>query len=66
MEDLSGIMTAVAQHRVTYIVKKRFATFPSAASMSLTELSLGRINSLTKLSLCGNNLIIPAKGEFSK
>jgi hypothetical protein len=59
-------MTAVSQQRVTYIVKKRLATFPSAAGMSLTELSLGRNNSLTKLSLCRNNLINPAQGEFSK
>ncbi len=33
--------------------KKRFAIFPSPAGMSLIELSLD-----------GNNLIIPAQGEF--
>jgi hypothetical protein len=33
--------------------KKRFAIFPSPAGMSLT-----------KLSLDGNNLIIPVQGEF--
>jgi hypothetical protein len=40
---------------MTYTVKKRLATFPSPAGMSLT-----------KLYLCGNNLIIPAQGEFDK
>jgi hypothetical protein len=35
--------------------KKRFAIFLSPAGMSLT-----------KYSLAGNNLIIPAQGEFSK
>jgi hypothetical protein len=35
--------------------KKRFAIFLSPAGMSLT-----------KLSLDGNNLIIPAKGEFGQ
>ncbi len=35
--------------------KKRFATFPSSAWVSLTKLSLGR-----------SNLIIPAQGEFGK
>ncbi len=34
-------------------VKKRLATFPSPARMSLTKLSLG-----------GNNLIISTQGEF--
>ncbi len=33
--------------------KKRFSTFPSPGGMSLI-----------KLSLCGNNLVIPAQGEF--
>jgi hypothetical protein len=33
--------------------KKRLSNFPSPARMSLTKLSLG-----------GNNLIIPVKGEF--
>jgi hypothetical protein len=33
--------------------KKRLVTFPSPARMSLT-----------KLSLAGNNLIIPCQGEF--
>ncbi len=36
-------------------LKKRFAIFPSPAGMSLT-----------KLSLAGNNLIIPAQREFGK
>jgi hypothetical protein len=36
-----------------YTVKKRLAIFPSQAEMSLT-----------KLSLAGNNLIIPGQGEF--
>jgi hypothetical protein len=35
--------------------KKRLAVFPSPAGMSLSELSLA-----------GNNLIIPAYGEFGK
>jgi hypothetical protein len=35
--------------------KKKFAIFPSPAGMSLT-----------KLSLDGNNLIIPAQGEFGQ
>ncbi len=35
--------------------KKRLAVFPSPAGMSLT-----------KLSLAGNNLIIPTQGEFGK
>jgi hypothetical protein len=35
--------------------KKRFAIFPSPAGMSLI-----------KLSLDGNNLIIPAQGEFGQ
>jgi hypothetical protein len=35
--------------------KKRLAVFPSPAGMSLT-----------KLSLAGNNLIIPGQGEFGK
>jgi hypothetical protein len=35
--------------------KKRLAIFPSPAGMSLT-----------KLSLAGNNLIIPAQGGFGK
>jgi hypothetical protein len=35
--------------------KKRLASFPSPAGKSLT-----------KLSLDGNNLIIPAQGEFGK
>ncbi len=35
--------------------KKRLAVFPSPAGMSLT-----------KLSLAGDNLIIPAQGEFGK
>jgi hypothetical protein len=35
--------------------KKRFMTFPSPAGMSLT-----------KLSLAGNNLILPGQGEFGK
>jgi hypothetical protein len=34
-------------------VKKRLATFPSPAGMSLTKLFLG-----------GNKMIIPAQGEF--
>jgi hypothetical protein len=34
---------------------KRLAAFPSPAGLSLTKLSLG-----------GNNLIIPAQGEFGK
>jgi hypothetical protein len=38
-----------------YTVKKRFAIFPSPAGMSIT-----------KLSLAGNNLIIPAQGEFGQ
>ncbi len=36
-------------------LKKRLATFRSPEGMSLT-----------KISLCGNNLIIPAQGEFGK
>jgi hypothetical protein len=36
-------------------VKKRLATFPSPAGMSFTKLSLG-----------GNNLIIPAQREFDR
>jgi hypothetical protein len=35
--------------------KKGLATFPSSVGMSLTKLSMG-----------GNNQIIPAKGEFGK
>jgi hypothetical protein len=35
--------------------KKRLATFPSPAGMSLTKISLG-----------GKNLIIPSKREFGK
>ncbi len=35
--------------------KKRLATFQSPAGMSLTKLSLG-----------GNNLIIPEEGQFGK
>jgi hypothetical protein len=35
--------------------KKRFAVFPSPAGMPLT-----------RLSLAGNNLILPAQGEFDK
>jgi hypothetical protein len=47
-------------NRVLYVVtlvhcKKRLATFPSPAGMSLT-----------KLSLRGNNLIFPTQGEFGK
>jgi hypothetical protein len=38
-----------------YTVIKRLAIFPSPALMSLT-----------KLSLAGNNLIIPGQGEFRK
>jgi hypothetical protein len=38
-----------------FTVKKRLATFPSPDGMSLTKLSLG-----------GNNLIIPAQEEFGK
>jgi len=37
----------------SYTVKKRLAIFPSSAEISLTKLSLG-----------GNNLINPRKGEF--
>jgi hypothetical protein len=36
-----------------YTVKKRLAIFPSGVSLS-------------KLSLAGNNLIIPTQGEFGK
>jgi hypothetical protein len=39
----------------SYTVKKKLATFPFPAGMSLTELSLG-----------GNNYIIPAEGEFGE
>jgi hypothetical protein len=39
---------------VRYTVKKVQAVFPSPAGLSLT-----------KLSLAGNNLIIPGQGEFS-
>jgi hypothetical protein len=38
-----------------YRVKKRLATFPFPAWISLTKLSLG-----------GNNLIIPVQGEFGE
>jgi hypothetical protein len=38
-----------------YTVKKSLAVFPSPVGMSLT-----------KLSLAGNNLIIPGHGEFGK
>jgi hypothetical protein len=38
-----------------YTVKKGLAIFPTPAGMSLT-----------KLSLDGNNLIIPAQGEFGQ
>jgi hypothetical protein len=37
------------------VAQKRLATIPSQARMSFTKLSLG-----------GNNLIIPAQGEFGK
>jgi hypothetical protein len=37
---------------LSYTVKKKFATFPSPAWMSLTKHSLG-----------GNNLILPAQGK---
>jgi hypothetical protein len=40
---------------VLYTVKKGYPFFPSPAGMSLT-----------KLSLAGNNLIIPVQGEFGK
>jgi hypothetical protein len=40
---------------VEYTVKKMFAVFPSPAGMSLT-----------KLSLAGNNLIIPCQGELGQ
>jgi hypothetical protein len=41
--------------QVNYTLKKRLAVFPSPAGMSLT-----------KLSLAGNNLILPGQGEFGK
>ncbi len=44
-----GLVDVLPLCRTRYTVKKRFAIFPSPAGMSLT-----------KLSLDGNNLIIPA------
>jgi hypothetical protein len=43
------------QHKYLVHCKKRLAIFPSPAGMSLT-----------KLSLAGNNLIIPGQGEFGQ
>jgi hypothetical protein len=40
---------------MAYTVKKRLTVFPSPAGMSLT-----------KLSLAGNNLIIPGQAEFGQ
>jgi hypothetical protein len=44
---------AILANLCTVHCKKRFAIFPSPAGMSLT-----------KLSLAGDNLIIPGQGEF--
>jgi hypothetical protein len=41
--------------KISYTVKKRLEPFPSPAGMSLT-----------KLSLVGNKMSIPAQGEFGK
>jgi hypothetical protein len=56
----------VEEGRITlkkdYTVKKRLATFPAPAGMSLAKLPLGGINYLFNLI----NLIIPAQGELGK
>ncbi len=51
----SYILSSLWTLQYTYTVKKRLATFPSLAGMSLTKLFLG-----------GKSLIIPAQGECGK
>ncbi len=52
---VNGLGSYANKNKSTIHCKKRLASFPSAA---------GKL--LTKLSLDGNNLIIPAQGEFRK
>jgi hypothetical protein len=55
--DVSSLLrgkSVFVYYQTTVYRKKRLATFPSPAGMSLTKLTLG------------NNLITPAQGEFGK
>jgi hypothetical protein len=54
-KKVSKLKSIAELGRFTVHDKKRLATFQSPAGMSLT-----------KLSMAGNNLIIPAQGEFGK
>jgi hypothetical protein len=52
-----SIVSLATNHRNDFCLqrKKSFSIFPSPAGMSLTKVSLG-----------GNNFLIPAQGEFGK